>query len=89
MKESCSFEIARLKKKKGKKKKKKKKKKKEKKERKAFWPSGDFLVRYFAMLFHITGCVVSRKTLEDEQYVLIKAYKFTIFEILRDTFVLS
>ena len=59
------------------------------KERKTFWPCGDILVRYFAMLFHTTWHVVSRKTLKDEQYVVIKAYKFTIFEILRDTFVLS
>jgi len=29
------------------------------------------------------------KTLEDEQYVVIKAYKFTIFEIWRDFNVLS
>jgi len=34
MKESCNFEIACPKKKKN-------------KERKTFWPSGDFLVRYF------------------------------------------
>ena len=29
------------------------------------------------------------KTLEDEWYVVIKAYKLTVFEILRDFFVLS
>jgi len=29
------------------------------------------------------------KTLEDEQYVVIKAYKFTIFEIWRDFNVLT
>jgi len=29
------------------------------------------------------------KTLEDEQHVVIKAYKFTIFEIWRDFNVLS
>jgi len=29
------------------------------------------------------------KTLEDEQYLVIKAYKFTIFEIWRDFNVLS
>jgi len=29
------------------------------------------------------------KTLEDERYVVIKAYKLTIFEILRNFFVLS
>ena len=47
------------------------------------------------------GCVLSRcfraplgvllviKTLEDEQYVVIKAYKFTVFEIWRDFNVFS
>jgi len=29
------------------------------------------------------------KTLEDEQYVVIKTYKFTVFEIWRDFNVLS
>jgi len=29
------------------------------------------------------------KTLEDEQYVVIKAYKLTVFEILRNFFALS
>ena len=29
------------------------------------------------------------KTLEDEWYVVIKSYKLTVFEILRDFFVLS
>ena len=29
------------------------------------------------------------KKLEDEWYVVIKAYKLTVFEILRDVFVLS
>jgi len=29
------------------------------------------------------------KTLEDRWYVVINAYKFTVFEILRDFFVLS
>ena len=29
------------------------------------------------------------KTLEDEWYVVIKAYKLTVFDILRDFFVLS
>ena len=29
------------------------------------------------------------KTLKDEWYVVIKAYKLTVFEILRDFFVLS
>ena len=29
------------------------------------------------------------KTLEDEWYIVIKAYQFTVFEILRDVFVVS
>jgi len=29
------------------------------------------------------------KTLEDEWYIIIKAYKISIFEILRELFVLS
>jgi len=48
VKESRKFELARLK---------KKKKKKKKEERKTFWPSGDFLVRYFRDTFSATGCV--------------------------------
>jgi len=48
--ESRKIELARLKKKK--KKKKIKKKKKKKRERKTFWPSGDFLVRYFRDAFY-------------------------------------
>jgi len=44
----------------------------------------------FAMLFSATGCVVRHmKTLEDEWYVVIKAYKLTVFEILRNFLVLS
>jgi len=42
MKESRKFELAHLK---------KKKKKKKEEERKIFWPSGDFLVRYFRNAF--------------------------------------
>jgi len=33
--------------------------------------------------------VVGSYTLKDEWYVVIKAYKLTVFEILRDFFVLS
>jgi len=43
MKDSRNFELAHLKK---------------KKKEKHFWPSGDFLVRNLAMLFHATGLVV-------------------------------
>ena len=35
------------------------------------------------------GVLLVMKTLEDEQYVVIKAYKFTVFEIWRDFNVLS
>jgi len=42
-----------------------------------FWPVGDFLVRYFHNAFHAT------RRLKDEWYSVIKAYKFTGFEILR------
>jgi len=46
---------------------------KEKKERKTFWPCGDFLVWYFAMLFAPLGMLFIMKTLEYEGYVVIKA----------------
>jgi len=47
VKESGKFELARL------------KKKKKKKEKKTFWPSGDFLVRYFRdAVFSAIGGVV-------------------------------
>ena len=32
------------------------------------------------MLLHASGHVVVMKTLEDEQYIVIKAYKFTVCE---------
>jgi len=35
------------------------------------------------MLFRANGRVVCHETLEDERYVVIKAYKFTVSEILR------
>ena len=35
------------------------------------------------------GVLLVMKTLEDEQYVVIKAYKLTVFEIWRDFNVLS
>ena len=43
----------------------------------------------FAMLSRAIGSLVGHETLEDEQYVVIKAYKFTVFEIWRDLNVLS
>jgi len=47
---------------------------------------GWVLSRYFLAPL---GVLLVMKTLEDEQYVVIKAYKFTIFEIWRDFNVLS
>ena len=35
------------------------------------------------------GMLFIMKSLKDEWYIVIKAYKFTDFEILRDFFVLS
>ena len=63
----------------------------EEEERKIFWPSGDFLVRYFnfAMIFSATGCVVRHETLEDERYGVITAYKLAVLEMLRNLFVLA
>ena len=40
------------------------------------------------MLSRATGSLVSHETLEDEWYVVIKAYKPTVFEILRDFFII-
>ena len=53
------------------------------------WKSGDFLFSTFVMLFHATRCVIGHEVLKNEWYIVIKAYKFTVFEILRDFFVLS
>ena len=36
----------------------------------------------FAMLFCATRHVVGHEALENEGYIVIKAYKFTVFEIL-------
>ena len=41
------------------------------------------------MFSQAIGSLVGHKTLEDEQYIVIKAYKFTVFEIWRDFNVLS
>ena len=40
----------------------------------------------FKMLFCTTKHVVGHETLEDERYIVIKAYMFTVLEILRDFF---
>ena len=64
MKESCSFELAHL----------KKKKEKKRKKENILAASGS------ALHFVPVGMLFVTKTLEDEQYVVIKAYKFTVFE---------
>ena len=38
------------------------------------------------MLFCATRRVVGHEALENEWYIVIKAYKFTVFDILRDFF---
>jgi len=43
----------------------------------------------FAMLFRATRHVVGHEALENEWYVVIKAYKFTDIEILRNVTILS
>ena len=48
-----------------------------------FWLSGDFLVCNFGMLFWAIWHVVGHEALKKEWYVIIKAYKFTVSEILR------
>jgi len=40
----------------------------------------------FVLLSRTTGVLLVMKTLEDEWYVDIKAYKITVFEILRDIY---
>jgi len=35
--------------------------------KKNIWPSRDFLVQYFVMLFHATGYVFIMKTLKNEE----------------------
>ena len=70
MKESCSFELSNLK---------KKKKKKKMMMILAIWRlSGLVLSRCF---FMPVGMLFIMKTLEDEQYIVIKAYRLTVFEI--------
>ena len=41
---------------------------------------------FLQCFFMPLGVLVVQKTLKDEWYVVIKAYKFAIFEILRDFF---
>jgi len=66
------------------------KKKKKERRKKNIWPvlrvPGLVLSRCFLVPLWVLLVI---KTLEDEWYVVIKAYKLTFFEILRDFFVLS
>ena len=77
MRGSRSIELARL------------KKKKEERRKKNICPIlrvlGLVLLRYFLAPL---GVLLVMKILENEWYVVIKAYKLAIFEILRDFFVL-
>jgi len=38
----------------------------------------------FVMHFRITRCVVGHEVLKNKWYIVIKAYKFSVLEILRD-----
>ena len=78
-----STELARPKKER---KKERKKKKKKKNNLAVLLLFGWVLLRCFLAPL---GVLLVMKTLEDEQYVVIKAYKFTVFEIWRDFNVLS
>jgi len=76
---SRSIELARL----------KKKEEEEEERKKNIWPVlrvlGLILLRCFLAPL---GVLLVMKTLEDEWYVVIKAYKLAVFEILVDFFVL-
>jgi len=61
--------------------------KEKEKERESFWPSGNFLARYFRDAFSATGCVCYENTQRWTGF--ITAYKLAVFEILRDFFVLA
>jgi len=83
MKEPHNFELAHLKKKK-----RKKKKKKKDNILAVRRLSGSVLFQcYFMPLGNAILFIM--KTLKDEWYIVIKAYKFTYFEILRDFLALS
>ena len=72
VKELHNFELACL----------KKKKNKEKKE-KHFCSLVTFWFDTFAMLFCVTRRVVGHEALENEWYIVIKAYELTVFETER------
>ena len=75
MRGSCNVELARL------------KKEERKKNILTVWPlSGSVLSRCFTAPF---GVLLAIRTLEDGWYVVINAYKLTVFEIWKDFNVLS
>jgi len=57
--ESRKFELARLRKKN---RRRRREEEEEEEEEETFWPSGDFLVRRFRMLFSATGCAYRHKS---------------------------
>ena len=70
MRQSCNFELAHL-------------NKKKEEHFGCLATSGLVLLRHF---FAPLGMLFLMKTLEDEWYIVIKAYNFTIYEILRNLF---
>ena len=77
VKESRKFELARL------------KKKEEEERKKNIWPVLQVLCLVLLRCFLTPlGVLLVIQTLEDEWYVVIKAYKLAVFEILGDFFVL-
>jgi len=76
VRESCKFELARL-------------KKKKKKKEKHFGRLVTFWFSTLAMLLAPLGVLFVMKTHEDERYCVITAYKLAVLKILRNLFVLA
>ena len=51
------------------------------KKEKHFGHLAPFWFRSFTMLFHTSGHVVGHENTPDEWHIVIKAYRFTVFEI--------
>ena len=62
------------------------KNKKKRKKEKHFGHLVTFWFGTFAMLFRATGHVFCHENTQNEQYVVIKAFKFTVFESFKDFF---
>ena len=82
MRGSCNIELAHLKKEEERRR--KKKKEEERRRKKNIWP----VLRVFGLVLSrcfLTplGVLLVMKTLEDEWYIVINAYKLAVFEILR------